>query len=87
MTYGGKMQKNIWGHLCSCSFASILLPSSPFGEDTSKQFSAAAFLCCEHGLVAVPQYSPQEEVCLNVISIKFVYNDNQTLLVFVPSTQ
>lgn len=58
-----------------------------FGEDSSKQFSAAAFLCCEHGLVAVPQNSTQEEICLNVISIKFVYNDNQTLLVFVLSAQ
>lgn len=65
----------------------LLLPSSLFGEDTAKQFSAAAFLYCEHGLVAVPQYSTQEEICLNTISIKFVYNDNQTLLVFVLSTQ
>lgn len=54
---------------------------------THFQTSAAAFLCCEHGLVAVPQYSTQEEVCSIVISIKFVYNDNQTLLVFVLSTQ
>lgn len=35
----------------------------------------------------VTQYSTQEEICLNTVSIKFVYNDNQTLLLFALSAQ
>lgn len=57
------------------------------GEDASRHVSAVVFLCFEHGLVPVTQYSTQEEICLNTVSIKFVYNDNQMLLLFASSSQ
>lgn len=55
------------------------------GDDASIGIRAVAFLCCEHSLVQVTQCSEQEEICLKTVSIKFVYNHHQMLLLFALS--